>query len=117
MTSALTPIPVYLEIGKKRTFAGAVEWPGWCRSGRDETAALQALFEYAPRYGRVVSGAKLGFRAPLRVSAFAVRERLAGNAVTDFGAPGLAPAVDVQAVDASEVRRLQALLRACWRAF
>jgi hypothetical protein len=35
---------VYLEIGKKRTFAGAIAWPGWCRSGRDEEAALQACW-------------------------------------------------------------------------
>ena len=53
----------------------------------------------------------------MQISALAVRERLAGNAITDFGAPGLAPAADARAVDAREVRRLQALLRACWRAF
>ncbi len=41
---------VYLEIGKKRTIAGAIEWPGWCRVGRDEDTALQALFDYGPRY-------------------------------------------------------------------
>src|SRR5438094_753449 len=76
MMKPSTPIPVYLEIGKKRTFAGAVQWPGWCRSGRDESAALQALFEYGPRYGRVVSGAKLGFRAPLTLPALSVRGRL-----------------------------------------
>ncbi len=38
-------IEVYLEIGAKRTFANAVEWPGWSRAGRDEDAALQALVE------------------------------------------------------------------------
>jgi hypothetical protein len=36
-------IPTYLEIGAKRTFAGALDWPGWCRAGRDEAAALEAL--------------------------------------------------------------------------
>jgi len=35
-------IGVYLEVGTKRTFAGALDWPGWCRNGRDETAALKA---------------------------------------------------------------------------
>ena len=35
-------IGVYLEIGKTRTFAGALDWPGWCRSGRDEAAAIKA---------------------------------------------------------------------------
>jgi len=38
---------VYLETGQKRVFAAAVDWPGWCRSGRDEASALQALCDYA----------------------------------------------------------------------
>jgi hypothetical protein len=32
-------IPTYLEIGAKRTFAGALDWAGWCRAGRDEAEA------------------------------------------------------------------------------
>jgi hypothetical protein len=31
---------VYLETGQKRVFAAAVDWPGWCRSGRDEIFRL-----------------------------------------------------------------------------
>jgi hypothetical protein len=46
-------IDVYLEAGQKRTFAGALAWPGWCRNGRDETSALQALFDYGPAGARV----------------------------------------------------------------
>ena len=30
------PTDVYLELGTKRVFACALEWPGWCRGGRDE---------------------------------------------------------------------------------
>ena len=110
-------VSVYLEIGKKRTFAGAIDWPGWCRSGRDEDSALQALFEYGSRYARVLRAARLGFRAPADASAFAVIERLEGDATTDFGAPGAAPSSDVDAVDDVELRRFRALLKACWRAF
>lgn len=47
-------IEVYLEIGKKRTFASALHWPGWCRSGKDEAAALQALYDYGERYASVL---------------------------------------------------------------
>jgi hypothetical protein len=108
---------VYLEIGQKKTFAGALAWPGWSRSGRDEAAALQALLAYGPRYERVLQGTGLGFQAPADVSAFKVSERLEGNATTDFGAPGLAPAYDAGAVDEEELRRLQAGLEACWRGF
>ena len=52
MARSSNQIDVYLEIGKKRTFAGVIDWPGWCRSGRDEGSALQALLEYGPRYAR-----------------------------------------------------------------
>jgi len=110
-------IDVYLEIGEKRTFAGAIDWPGWCRSGRDEESALQALFDYGPRYARVLRRARLGFRAPTDTSAFAVIERLEGNATTDFGAPGLAPSSDARPIDAAGLRRFQTLLKACWRTF
>lgn len=43
MVKSFDTIEVYIEAGKKRVFAGAIDWPGWCRSGHDEQAALQAL--------------------------------------------------------------------------
>ena len=109
-------IDVYLEIGRKRTFAGVIEWPGWCRMGRDESTALQALFEAGPRYGRILRRARLGFQVPHDVSAFVVVERLKGNATTDFGAPDLAPTSDRHPIRDTELRRLQTILKACWRA-
>lgn len=108
---------VYLEVGQKRTFAGALDWPGWCRSGRDKDAALQALLDYGPRYARLLRNARLGFRAPIDISAFVVTERLKGNSTTDFGAPGLAPAYDKKPVSAEELHRYEKILRAGWRAF
>lgn len=110
-------IEVYLEIGKKRTFAGAIEWPGWCRSGRDEGSALQALADYGPRYARILRAAQVEFQPPAGTSAFAVSERLQGNATTDFGAPDITPASDRRPVDRAEFQRFQALLQACWQAF
>jgi hypothetical protein len=109
-------IEVYLEVGNRRTFAAALAWPGWCRMGRDEDAALQALFEYGPRYAHVLRSRRLGFQAPKKVSDLVVVERLKGNATTDFGAPDVAPAGDAQPIDDDELRRLQSLLKACWRA-
>src|SRR5512134_1631011 len=89
-------INVYLEVGQKRTFAGALDYPGWCRSGRDEASALQALLDYGPRYARVLRPAGLDFHSPADVSEFVVVERVEGNATTDFGAPDLAMANDVR---------------------
>jgi len=48
-----TAVDVYLEAGARKTFACAVDWPGWCRSGRDEAQALEALASYADRYRAV----------------------------------------------------------------
>jgi len=117
MARASSHIDVYLEIGAKRTFAGALDWPGWARSGRDEAASLQALFEYGPRYERALRQSRLGFRAPKDSSEFSVRERLAGNATTDFGAPDLPTAHDSDPIDAADLRKFQAVLKAGWRAF
>lgn len=117
MPRPLDQIPVYLEIGQKRTFAGAIDWPGWSRSAGDESAALQALYDYGPRYARVVRAARLGFKRPVKESTFVVVERLRGNATTDFGAPGLAPSSDSRQVNSEELHRFEKLLRACWRTF
>src|SRR5215211_3198124 len=116
MAQSSSKIDVYLEIGKKRTFTGAIEWPGWCRAGHDEASALDALFETGARYGRVLRTARLGFQVPHDVSAFVVVERLKGNATTDFGAPDLVPTSDSHPIRDTDLRRLQAILKACWRA-
>ena len=109
-------IEVCLEVGQKKIFASALEWPGWSRSGSDEAGALLALCEYGPRYARVLRGTRLGFHAPPDPSALRVVERLKGNSTTDFGAPGLAPSADERPLKAAELRRLQRILQACWRA-
>ena len=112
-------ISVYTEAGSKRVFAGALDWPGWCRSARDEAGAVATLIDYGPRYAAVLAGAGLAeaFEAPSELSAFSVVERLRGGAGTDFGAPGVAPAVDETALDATASERQVAILRACWAAF
>lgn len=117
MVQSSDKIQVALEIGKKRTFASAIDWPGWSRSGGNEGSALQTLFDYAPRYARVLSAIRLDFRAPVDVSAFQVVERLEGNMTTDFGTPGSSPSSDARPVEEVDLRRFQALLEACWQAF
>lgn len=110
-------ISVYLEIGHKRTFAGSLDWPGWCRSGRDENAALQALFNYSQRYATVLHKTSLHFKAPKDVSQLIVSERLTGDSTTDFGAPSIAPDSDARPVDKADLRRFEEILQSCWRAF
>src|SRR6266487_4024345 len=86
---------IYLECGKKRVFACSLEWPGWCRLGKDEEAALEELAAYVPRYAPVVKLA--GARFPANAAgAFDITERLPGSATTDFGAPAAVPAADLE---------------------
>jgi hypothetical protein len=113
-----TPVTVYLEEGKKRTFAGALDWPGWCRQGRSETESLAALLAYGPRYAAILAGTRLGFLTPTAPTDFIVVERLPGTATTDFGAPGVAPTVDRErSCDPATLRRCEKILQAGWQAF
>jgi hypothetical protein len=107
---------VYIERGSKGVFAGALAWPGWCRRGRDEDIALEALAEYGPRFTKVVSRRVPGFRAPAGPDGLIVVERLKGDATTDFGAPSMAPKSDRRSIDAKELARLRSLLEAGWAA-
>jgi hypothetical protein len=111
------PLAVYLEIGAKRTFAGAVEWPGWCRSGKTPDEALEALLAYADRYAKAVARTKLAVPQPRDVDQLEVVERVKGNATTDFGAPGVPSAADDRPLSTSELKRQSALIEACWHAF
>jgi hypothetical protein len=108
---------VYLEVGQKKIFAGALDWPGWCRSARDEGTALAALVVYAPRYAKIFSRTTIDFVPPDDPAALTVVERLAGTSTTDFGAPDRAPASDNEPFDEATRERSEAILAAIWRAF
>lgn len=110
-------LDVYLEAGAKKVFACAVDWPGWCRVGRDEASALQSLFDYALRYAEVLSAGGIPFIPPASVASFKVIERLEGDAGTEFGVPSMVPARDVKPITAKELPHLQALLMAYWQAY
>jgi len=60
--------PIYLEQGTRRVFACSLAWPGWCRVGRNEDAAIDALAAYAGRYAVVAeeAGGVLGHRVGVR---------------------------------------------------
>jgi hypothetical protein len=108
---------IYLEIGQKRVFAVAIDWPGWARSGRDEAAAIANLLDHGPRYGRAIAPAGLDFVAPADAAALTIAERLPGGSGTDFGAPTVRPAADARPFDVVELARSEAILSGVWQAF
>ena len=113
----MNPRKAFIETGKKKTFIGAIEWPGWCRSARDEESALRALVEYGPRYAQALQVKEIKFQVPLEASDLIVAERHDGNATTDFGAPAAILDADQERMDASEFERLRSILQACWIAY
>lgn len=108
--------PVYLEIGTTKTFACSLDWPGWCRAGKNEEAALETLAEYADRYRPVAEEA--GLRFPKSAGDdFDVVERLPGDGTTTFGAPGKVAAADATALTKAQAERLASLVAAAWTVF
>jgi hypothetical protein len=110
------PTRVYLEVAKGRTFAMALDWPGWGRSGKNPEAALAALADYATRYAPVAAraGEDLPAGAADRLT---VVEELPGSATTTFGAPGAVASSDAEPTGAKQAQRMAALVRACWDTF
>lgn len=109
-------VAVAIEVATKRCFATALDWPGWCRAGRDEQAALDNLIAYGGRYGAVVGRVSPEFAPPASPSGLAVVEHLPGTSSTEFGAPGSPPSSDAAPVGENELERLEAIVRACWEA-
>jgi hypothetical protein len=110
------PTAVALELGERRVFACALDWPGWCRPGRTEELALETLTAYAPRYAVVAELAGVAFPAAAG-AAIQVVERLPGSATTDFGAPGAVAAGDAEPLSKPRRDRLAALVAAAWARF
>lgn len=111
-----SPLAVALEIGSKRVFASALDWPGWCRSGKSVELALETLAGYASRYAPVAGEAGLEFPvAP--AERLEVVEQVPGDVTTDFGAPGAITQAEQALVDAPEAARLAALVGAAWTVY
>jgi hypothetical protein len=114
-------IAVYVEVTPERTFASALDWSGWCRAGRDEGAALEALASYAGRYAPVAGQAGVSFPSTV---AFDVVERVPGGPATAFAAPECRrpfPQVTAEAeraeVTPAVARRLVGLVHGAWATF
>jgi hypothetical protein len=110
---------VVLEIGPKgkRVVAGATDWPGLDRWGKDEEGALANLDSYRPRYAAVAERAGMA-NAFAREERTDVVERYHGNTSTDWWGIAHVPSEierDVLAPD--ELERRLSLLNACWSHF
>lgn len=109
-------VGVVLEVAAKRSFASALDWPGWSRGGRSPDDALAALVAYGPRYAAVAERGGLEFEVPAAVDALEVTERVRGGSSTEFGLPATPARAEEEPI-AGDLDRLVALLRAAWDTF
>lgn len=111
-------IEVAIEAASKKAFATAVDWPGWSRSGRTPTLALEALAAYATRYAAVAAKAGEAFPfGPLGAADLKVVEEAAGGSGTEFGVPSRVTDADRRPTTAAEADRLRRLVAAAWATF
>ena len=110
-------VGVVLEVASKRSFASAIDWPGWSRGGRTEDEALEALLAYAPRYAAVARRAKVAFRPPATTRGLEVVQRVKGDGGTEFGVPGKPAEAEDAPISPAELKRLLKLLNASWSVF
>jgi hypothetical protein len=103
------------EIGAKKAFAWAIDWPGWARSGKTAELARAALIDYAPRYATVVRLAKL--EMPVVDDPVEIVDSVGGGSGTDFGVPSAITDADRRRVSAAEAERLASLVAAAWTVF
>ena len=90
-------IEVGEEVGAKKAFVWAIDWPGWCRSGKTAELAREALVAYASRYAPVTKIAGLTLPAVDQTD-LKVVESVEGGGGTDFGVPSSITKADRQRV-------------------
>jgi hypothetical protein len=110
-------IRVVLEVAAKRSFASALDWPGWARSGKSPDEALERLAAYADRYAVVAERAHVRFPASVGVDDLEITQRVRGGSGTEFGVPGVAASVESDAPTAAGLKRDISLLEAVWVLF
>ena len=104
------------EIGAKKSFVWAVDWPGWSRGGKDRDLAIESLIAARGRYAKVARRA--GLELPkVGVGDLRVVDSVEGGGGTDFGVPSRVTDADGRRVSAQEAGRSADLVQASWVIF
>jgi len=109
--SVPTTLRIYLEQGRTKVFANALDWPGWSRWAKNDETAIDELLAYAERYSAVA--VRAGARFPTSHDVVVV-ERVPGDTTTDFGAPSTPSSSDAVDLAPKALAAQVALVRASW---
>lgn len=109
-------IEIAEELSPKKSFVWAVDWPGWCRSGRTVEEARKNLVAARSRYVDVARRA--GRRLPaVKVDELETVASVVGGGGTAFGVPSMIVDSDRRSVSTKEAQRLTGLVEAAWIIF
>ena len=109
-------VDIGAEVAPKKTFVWAIDWPGWCRSGKDRDLAIEALVVARARYAKVARRAGLDL-PQVDASDLRVVESVGGAGGTEFGVPSTITKTDRRRATKTEADRLASLVEAAWVIF
>jgi hypothetical protein len=109
-------VDIGAEVAPKKTFVWAIDWPGWCRSGKDRDLAIEALVVARARYAKVARRAGLDL-PQVDGSDLRVVESVGGAGGTEFGVPSTITKTDRRRATKTEADRLASLVEAAWVIF
>jgi hypothetical protein len=104
------------ETGAKKTFVWAIDWPGWCRSGKEAPLAIDALIDHGPRYAIVAKAAGFDL-GDVSAHDLLMVESVGGGSGTEFGVPSAITDLDRRPLSSNEAARLSSLVEAAWAGF
>jgi hypothetical protein len=111
----VSKILVVVETSPKKSFASALEYPGWSRAGKTPELAVEALLAYGPRYAPIA--AEAGTPIAIEDLSVDIDETVDGDAGTAFGVPSVIAAREREPLDRTEAGRRAALVDAAWHHF
>lgn len=100
----------------KKSFAWAIDWPGWARSGKTPEQAIEILVAYRDRYAVAVEAAGLELDVPADAEVEIV-DQADGGSGTEFGVPSAITDADHRPIDVAAAARLAKLVAGAWTVF
>jgi len=107
-------VRILLETTPKKTFATAVDWPGWSRAGKTPEAAIETLLAYRDRYASAIAGSN---EEPPQATGADAEETVEGDGATAYGVPGKIAGADREPLDAAEAARRADIVAESWAFF
>ena len=112
----MAKLEIGAEVSPKKTFVWAIDWPGWCRSGKDRDLAIEVLIAARNRYAKVAERA--GLELPtVDPDDLHIAETVDGGGGTEFGVPSSITKLDRRGTSKAEAERLASLVEAAWVIF